>query len=128
MTYQPQHFQAPDGTRMVVITADEYQRLRALDDEDARDIADGMAALARHEADGVTVPSEVVEMIIEGATPLRAWRRYRGITQKALAAAVGLSASAINALEQQPDRIARPENRRALAKALDMPVRALDID
>ena len=39
MSYQAQHFTAPDGTEMVVLRADDYARLRAIAEED-----EGLAA------------------------------------------------------------------------------------
>ncbi|MBC7986207.1 MAG: helix-turn-helix domain-containing protein, partial [Sphingomonadaceae bacterium] len=91
MNYQPQHFTAPDGTEMVVLTAEDYKRLRDLA-EDGEDIADALAIEARIRAGEGTMPGEVLDMILDkNLSPLAAWRRYRGLSQAALARAAGLS-------------------------------------
>jgi hypothetical protein len=46
MGYEPQHFTAPDGTRMVVLTAAEFERLRELA-EDAEDVIAATLQLER---------------------------------------------------------------------------------
>jgi DNA-binding XRE family transcriptional regulator len=124
MTYQPQRITAPDGTEMVVIRAEDYDRLvaaAALDDDrrDAR-MADRALALS-----DVRYPAAVVDAILGGATPLRAWRVYRGLSQISLAEAANLSATGLNKLELGK-RDGRPATLRAVAKALDIPVSALD--
>lgn len=121
MTYQPQHFVAPDGTRLVVITEAEYSRLRALADE-ARDVA---AIAARVETEG-TIPAAVLDAILDrGITAVKAWREYRGLTQAELARKAGLSQPFIGKIESGAV-YGRPATRKALAAALDAPVWALD--
>lgn len=121
MTYQPQHFVAPDGTRLVVITEAEYSRLRALAEE-ARDVA---AIAARVETEG-TIPAAVLDAILDrGITAVKAWREYRGLTQAELARKAGLSQPFIGKIESGAV-YGRPATRKALAAALDAPVWALD--
>jgi len=126
MEYKPQHFEAPDGTPLVVITADEYKRLLATVDDDAADIA----AADRARADDTRFPAEVVDAIIDGATPVAAWRQYRGLSQAALAGTAGMTQAGVSRLETKKDgrapAVGRLETRRALAKALDVPLSALD--
>lgn len=125
MGYEPQHFTAPDGTDMVVLTAEAYQRLKHLA-EDGEDIAAADAAMARIEAGEGTMPGEVLAMILdEEATPLAAWRRYRGLSQAALARKAGLSQVWISRIERGGG-YGTPQTRRKLAQALDAPVWALE--
>src|SRR5688572_30801128 len=99
MSYEPQHFTAPDGTEMVVLRAQDYQRLRALA-EDGEDVVAAMAIKARIDAGEGTVPGEVVKlMIVDDLHPVAAWRRYRGLSQAALARKAKLSQVWISRIE-----------------------------
>lgn len=124
MTYQPQHFTAPDGTEMVVLRAEDYARLQLLA-EDGEDVAEALAIEARAKAEG-TVPGEVVKLMIESdLSPLGAWRRYRGLSQVALAKKSGLSQVWVGRIEAGGG-YGSPATRRKLAVALDAPVWALE--
>ena len=125
MNYQPQRFTAPDGTEMVVLKAADYERLHALAEE-GEDVVEGLAALARIEAGEGTVPGEVVHsMIVDGMSPIAAWRKYRGLSQLALARLAGLSQVWVSRIEAGGGYGSR-ETRRKLAEALEAPVWALE--
>lgn len=125
MTYQPQRFTAPDGTEMVVVRAEDWERLRAYA-EDEEDVRVATATMARIEAGEGTVPGEVVRlMIVDGLSPLAAWRRHRGLSQAALAKRAGLSQVWVGRIEARGGYGSR-ETRRKLAAALDAPVWALE--
>lgn len=125
MTYQPQRFTAPDGTEMVVVTAADWALLQALA-EDGEDLADAVAIKARIDAGEATVPGDVVRLtIVDGLTPLAAWRRHRGLSQAALARAAKLSQVWVSRIERGGGYGSR-ETRRKLAAALDAPVWALE--
>jgi DNA-binding XRE family transcriptional regulator len=123
MSYQPQRILAPDGTELVVIAAADYDRLVAAAswDEDSREIYLADRALR----DDARYPASVVDAILAGATPLQAWREYRGISQSALARAVGIGPSTLSKIEMGK-RIGRMATRRAIARSLDIPLSALD--
>ncbi len=80
-----------------VVPIDEYRRMVASLEESA-DLAATDRALRENEA-GDTVPGEVVHAILDGAPPLRAWRRHRGLTLDALAARVGVSKGYLSQIE-----------------------------
>jgi DNA-binding XRE family transcriptional regulator len=125
MSYEPQTFAAPDGTEMVVLTAAEYARLKLLD-EDSEDVAEAQKILARVEAGEGTMPGEVLSMILdEDMSPLAAWRKYRGLSQAALARKAGLSQVWVSRIESGGGYGSR-ETRRKLAEALEAPVWALE--
>jgi DNA-binding XRE family transcriptional regulator len=127
MKYEPQHFTAPDGTDMVVLTADAYAELRALADEGG-EIVDARAVRARINSGEGAIPSDVLNMILdEGLPPIAAWRRYRGLSQAKLARLSGLSQVWIGRIEAGGGYGSR-ETRRKLAEALDAPLWALDRD
>ena len=49
--------------------------------------------------EGKTVPGEVVNSILDGMSPLRAWRQSRGLTLDSLAKRVGVSKSYLSQIE-----------------------------
>ena len=61
-----------------VVPIDEYRRMVTSLEESA-DRAAIDQALLENEA-GDTIPGEVMHAILGGASPLRAWRRHRGLT------------------------------------------------
>ena len=125
MSYHPQRFAAPDGTELVVLTAADYERLRAFA-EDGEDAVAALAAEARIAAGEGTVPGEVVRLMIEdGLSPLAAWRKYRGFTQADLARRTGLSQVWVGRIEAGGGYGSRA-TRGKLAQALDAPVWALE--
>ena len=88
--------------------------------------ADLDALAARIDAGEGTMPAEVLALILdEGATPLAAWRRHRGLSQAALAHRAGLSQVWISRIERGGGYGSR-ETRRKLAAALNAPVWALE--
>ena len=77
-----------------VLPIEDYRRMTAAL-VDAADAAAIDRAL-RADAAGETVPGPVVHAILDGATPLRAWRRHRGLT---LAAQTGVSKGYLSQIE-----------------------------
>jgi len=125
MNHEPQRFSAPDGTEMVILPASEYSRLKLLAEE-----GDGVATArmieARIAAGEGTMPGEVLDMILdEDLTPLAAWRRYRGLSQAALARKAGLSQVWVGRIEAGGGYGSR-DTRRKLAQALGAPGWALE--
>ena len=73
-----------------------------------------------------TLPGEVLDMILDGGRhPIAAWRRYRGLSQAALARKAGLSQVWISRIERGGGHGSRA-TRRKLADALDAPLWALE--
>jgi transcriptional regulator with XRE-family HTH domain len=72
------------------------------------------------------MPGEVLDMVLdEGMTPLAAWRRYRGLSQAALARKAGLSQVWVGRIEAGGGYGSR-DTRRKLAEALNAPIWALE--
>ena len=55
-------------------------------------------ALRENEA-GDTIPGDVIHAILDGAPPLRAWRRHRRLTLGGLAAKVGVTKGCLSQIE-----------------------------
>ncbi len=85
--------------------------------EDTRAYDEAKAELAAGEDE--LIPSDVVERLAAGEIPLRVWREHRGLTQQALADAVGVGKSYISQLESG-NKTGSLDVLRALASALNL--------
>ncbi len=87
----------PDQEReTVTIPRSEYEALRAAVDS----FEDAAAVAAYHATRGEeSVPIEVVDRLLVGEHPLRVWRRHRGMTQQALAEAIGIGKAYLSEIE-----------------------------
>lgn len=112
----PQRILTPEGGELIVLTREEYDRLVDLADE-ARD-----RAVIEARKDEPTMPHELVmAMLTEGLHPLAAWRRTRGLSQSALAAAAGVRKATVADIERGKSR-GRADVLRRLADALGLEV------
>jgi DNA-binding XRE family transcriptional regulator len=82
-----------------VIPFSEYLKLQeALEDaEDREDIETHFKAM--REGNEMTVPGEVTFAILDGTSPIRAWREYKHIKMKELAENIGISAAYLSQIE-----------------------------
>lgn len=84
-----------NGKRFVLIPETTYQQMQeameALEDIRAFDQA--------RSAPLEFVPAAVADRLIDGDTPLRVWREYRGLSQDQLAEAAGISAPFLSQIE-----------------------------
>jgi ribosome-binding protein aMBF1 (putative translation factor) len=96
----------------------EWRRIEAMIDE-LEDIRAMDAALAR--PDRRMIPFEVTSAILDGASPIRAWREHRGMGQGALAKAAGIEPARLMKLEAGT-RKAAPDELRRLARTLRVQV------
>lgn len=83
----------------VVVPYDDYLRMTAKDD------------------DHVTLPNEVVGLILAGKTIVRAWREYLGLTQSVIAERMGVTQSAYAQMEAAGAN-PRPSTLRRIADAM----------
>jgi DNA-binding XRE family transcriptional regulator len=65
--------------------------------EDISDFDEIYAAIKRGEEE--LIPAEVVNAILDGKSPIKVWREYRGLTQQQLAEMVGISKPYLSQLE-----------------------------
>lgn len=98
---------------MITITKEEYDRLR----EAAEDLADLQAYDRAVAEGGESYPSDVVNRIIDGESPIRVLREYRGMTQQQLANAAGITRVMVTHIESKR-RIGSIETLKAVANAL----------
>ncbi|MDE0176837.1 MAG: helix-turn-helix domain-containing protein [Defluviicoccus sp.] len=69
-------------TETVTVPRAEYDRLRAMEEDIEARVAAGEEEL---------VPSEIADRLIDGASPLRVWREYRGLSQSRLVRVSGVN-------------------------------------
>jgi len=101
-----------DGTAYVVLTEEDY--------EDLRNLADARAVRAAIAAGEETYPSELVDAILDGASPVRAFRKWRGMKATELARAAGLAPAYLSEIETG--------RKTGSARALKAIAGALDVD
>ena len=104
-----------------VIPYEEYERLLE-EAEMAQDVRAYDEARQAIMAGEELIPAEVTYAILDGASPVRAWRDHRGLTQQQLAQAAGISVPYLSQIESGK-RNGSTEVLAALAKQLG---RALD--
>jgi len=82
-----------------VIPFSDYKKLQdALEDaEDIKEIEENLKAIK--EGKEITVPGEVTFAILDGISPIRAWREYKQIKMNELAKKVGISSSYLSQIE-----------------------------
>lgn len=120
-----------ESAEEVVLARADWEALVAAI-EDAEDIAavaaaraeDAAWAAAVPEGRATTFPHAVVSAEIDGAHPIKAWRQYRGLTQRALAERAGVMRDLIAQIETRK-RQGSIETMGRLAGALGVPIDAL---
>jgi len=82
-----------------VIPFSEYQKLQeALEDvEDIKDIEENLKAT--QEGREITVPGEVTFAVLDGISPIRAWREYKQIKMNELAKQANISSAYLSQIE-----------------------------
>ena len=100
-----------------VLPYEEYLKLleKAEELEDIRDYDAAKVALENGEDE--LIPSEVVYAVLDGESPVKVWREFRGLTQQQLADAAGISKPYLSQIETGK-RKGRTDILSALAKAL----------
>ena len=124
---EPQIIRTPSGEEMVVIPRREYERLLAAAyDEDADDAAiyDARKAELAGDPSGV-LPGPVSSAMLRGESRFKALRRWRGLTQSALAAKSGIGQGYLSDIENRR-RTGAPETLERLARALDVPLKWIE--
>ena len=95
-------FMTPNGEEMVVVSRQDYDALLkqaelAEDLEDVLAVNEFERRLAAGEEE--LIPAEFIDRMIDGESPIRVWRDFRGLSGKDLAAAAGISATYLSEIE-----------------------------
>jgi len=83
--------------------------------QDIQDYDSAKTAIERGEEE--LIPSQIAYAILDGENPIKVWREYRGLTQKALADIAGISKPYLSQIETNK-RTGTKEVLLAIAKAL----------
>jgi hypothetical protein len=120
-----QTLRTPGGEELVVLSRQDYEALVALASEaaeDEDDVALYDTRKAEMAAGGETpLPEPVGAALLRGDSFLKAVRRWRGLSQTALAAQTGIGQGYLSDLEHRR-RAGTPETFEKLAAALDVPM------
>jgi DNA-binding XRE family transcriptional regulator len=112
-----QFITTPKGEEMALLPRVEYERLAAL----AEDVFDRRCAeeiMTEVKAGREEVfPAAMVNQLLDGVNPVKLFRQHRGITQRDLAASVGINPVYLSQIERGA-RAGSLETMKALAKAL----------
>ena len=109
-----------DGEKLAAMPIADYERLVA-EMEDRVDLYAAIGAENRRQAGEEYLPAEFVDRLLAGEAPLRAWRKHRGMTLKALGDKAGISIGYLSQLERG-ERAGTPRFWRGLAVVLGVAV------
>lgn len=108
------------GQKVAILPEAEY-RMLAESAEDNADVQAAILAERRHLAGEEYFPAALVDRLVDGESPLKVWREYRGLTQQQLGERLGLSKMMISGLETgKRDTSARNWRRLAEILAVDL--------
>jgi predicted transcriptional regulator len=104
-----------------IIPFKEYQKLQeALEDaEDIRDIERSLKAI--QEGKEITIPGDITFAILEGTSPIRAWREYKNIKMNELSKKAGISPAYLSQIENNK-RNPTIDTLKAIARELDIDI------
>ena len=107
-----------------VIPFSEYEKIQeALEDaEDIKDIEENLKAI--QESKEITVPGEVTFAILDGISPIRAWREHKQTKMNELAKRVGISSAYLSQIENGK-RNPTIDTLKAIAKELTIDIEML---
>ena len=116
-----QMIDTPGGERMVVLPLEDYERLCAAAEDlaDMRDYDRAKQGLAAGTDE--LIPADFGDRILDGESPVRVWREYRGLSVKQLAASAQISAAYLSQIEGG-SRNGSLSTMKALAKGLSLDV------
>ncbi len=107
-----------------IIPYREYQKLHEAqeDTEDIQDIGTNLKAI--QEGKEIAIPGDITFAILEGTSPIRAWRQYQQIKMNQLAKKVGISPAYLSQIENGK-RNPTIDTLKTLAKELNIEVEIL---
>jgi DNA-binding Xre family transcriptional regulator len=95
----PRFITTPGGEEVVLLSKPDYERL-AEAAEDLADLAAAERAGNRFESgEAEFLPLDMVRRMVDGESPVRVWREYRGLGVSDLAAKAGISTTHLSEIE-----------------------------
>jgi DNA-binding XRE family transcriptional regulator len=113
---KPQIIEKNGKAEWAVLPYKEYLSLISAADlaEDIHDVNE-----FRKTDDGERIPEDIVNKILDGESPVKVWRAFRGITQDQLAKKVGVSKPYISQIETGK-RVGKTNILKSIADVLDL--------
>lgn len=108
------------GHRMAMLPIADYERLVDIAEDKADSLAAADAERRRREGEEY-LPASLVDRILNGASALKTWRKFRGLTLEQLARAVGTTQATLSRMETGKMQ-GRPALWRAMADVLNVAV------
>lgn len=108
------------GQKMAMLPVADYEMLLDIAEDKADALAAARAEQRRLEGEEY-LPAEMVDRILGGDSPLRVWRKHRGLTLAQLARATGARQAILSEIENGKAQ-GKPALWRGLADALDVAV------
>ena len=108
------------GRKMAMLPMADYERLIEIV-EDKTDAHAAFEAERRRKEGEEYLPAEMVDRIMNGESPLRVWRRHRGLTLDTLAERAGVRHATLSQIENGKAQ-GKPALWKAVADALDVAV------
>ena len=108
------------GQKMAMLPMADYERLVEIV-EDRTDAHAAAEAERRRNEGEEYLPAELVDRILNGESPLRVWRRHRGLTLDRLAERAGVRHATLSQIENGKAQ-GKPALWKAVADALDVAV------
>lgn len=109
------------GQKIAMLPFEDYNRLLELAEDQADIAAAERAEQRRRSGEEEYVPFALVSSIIDGENALRAWRKYRGLTQEQLADMTKVRKATVSEIENGKAQ-GKPAIWRAFAEALNVTV------
>jgi DNA-binding XRE family transcriptional regulator len=107
-----------DEADYVALTKEDFESLRAFQEN-----AVAVEAYRRTRSEE-SIPAEALDRMLAGESPIRVWRRHRGMTQRDLATAIGVGKSHLSEVEAGKGNLSVPRLK-AAARVLHVDIALL---
>ena len=107
-------------------THTEYQTIKGEDGQPAFVVIPYQDFLKINLRADALIPHEVVSAMVDGATAIKAWREFLGLTQAEISSRMGISQAALAQMES-PEGKPRKAALRKVAEALGISLEQLDV-
>ena len=98
---EPVFFTTPNGERMAILAQEDYEALVEASEETADHRAIDRFNDRFSQAEEEFLPSECVQRMIDGESPVRVWRDYRQLSLAMLANAAGIDVVVLADIENR---------------------------
>ncbi len=120
-----QYMTTPEGTKMAIVPADEFERIYEMGTMNQQDIADAISIESSWQefvASGCTyIPVAYFDRVLDGEHPVRVYRQWRGFTIAELAQKANITVGYLSNIERgiKTGTVATYQK---IAEVLDLPL------